>query len=173
MTAVDTPPGFSAARRRFLRGDPAGKRETLLPPWSGDGATFHARCTRCGDCVSACPEHILVLSRQGYPYVRFESGGCTFCGECVTQCQPKALERAPQKTPWNLQARIADSCLARNQVVCQTCGERCEVGAIRFSLMPGQVSRPEVDAELCTGCGFCIADCPARAISMTFSMGTT
>lgn len=61
-------------------------------------------------------------------------------------------------------ARIGEDCLALQQVVCRTCGEMCEPGAIRFVMQPGRVALPEILPERCTGCGDCIADCPTLAL---------
>ena len=65
-----------------------------------------------------------------------------------------------------LKAVIAAGCLALNRVVCRSCGEACEAGAIRFRLAPGGVSRPEISLEACNGCGDCVGACPVRAIAM-------
>jgi ferredoxin-type protein NapF len=64
-------------------------------------------------------------------------------------------------------AAIARACLARNRVVCRSCGEICAPGAIRFLLGPGGVSAPEVNAETCNGCGDCVRACPVAAITLT------
>ncbi|MDR2614829.1 MAG: 4Fe-4S binding protein [Candidatus Accumulibacter sp.] len=59
---------------------------------------------------------------------------------------------------------ILSSCLPERGVSCRSCEERCETGAIRFTLRPGQAARPVLDASLCTACGECAAACPVRAI---------
>lgn len=59
---------------------------------------------------------------------------------------------------------IGESCLAQRSVVCRTCGESCEQGAIRFSPRLGGVALPLLDTSRCNDCGDCLADCPAQAI---------
>ena len=63
-----------ASRRGFFRGRPRPKAENR-PPWALAEALFVDRCTRCNDCLSACPEHILVASDGGFPTVDFKRGG--------------------------------------------------------------------------------------------------
>lgn len=123
-----------------------------------------AACTRCGDCVSACPQHILAADKDLRPIVDFSRGECTFCGKCAEACQPRALEKAEGKPPWLLKAHIQANCLARTNVVCRACGDACPVLAIRFSPQVMSAARPEVSDDLCTGCGACYAPCPAQAI---------
>lgn len=61
---------------------------------------------------------------------------------------------------------IGAACLALKQVVCHSCGDACEVRAIRFKLRAGGVSVPELDTAACTGCGACRGACPVGAIAM-------
>lgn len=138
----------------------------VRPPWALAEDDFVARCTRCGDCLGACPTGIIEKGRGGFPLVSFAAGECTFCGKCVEVCKPAALVRAEGKAPWSIRARIGEACLALQGVVCRSCGDRCEPRAIRFRLAPRGVARPELDSGACTGCGACVAVCPADAIAM-------
>jgi ferredoxin-type protein NapF len=134
-------------------------------PWALAADEFLARCTRCNACVDACPEHIVVRGSGGFPEVDFAKGPCTFCGRCVDACVPRALDRAVGE-PWALRASIGAGCLARNRIVCRSCGERCEARAIRFTAAAGSAGEPVVDEARCTGCGACVAVCPVSAIEV-------
>ena len=134
-------------------------------PWALAEDEFLARCTRCSACIDACPERIVVCGSGGFPEVDFSKGGCTFCGRCADACVPRALDRAAGE-PWTLKATIGDACLARNRVVCRSCGERCEARAIRFVPALGGAADPVVNLERCTGCGACVAVCPVSAIEV-------
>ena len=147
-----------------MRGRPKPASAPLRPPWILAGA-FEDGCTRCGDCVQACPEGILVLGDGGYPAVDFNLGGCTYCKACAEAC-PEPIFDLEQTPPWSYQVEISGQCLARRGVYCQSCGDPCAVDAIRFTLRPGRLAVPLVDVAACTGCGACVAVCPVGAIAV-------
>lgn len=153
------------SRRQFLRGDLAGRKPALRPPWALDEAVFLHACTRCGDCAPACPTKIIVIER-GYPVVDFAQGECTFCAACVTACHTDALTKNGDQRPWRIEARIAPACMAFSNTVCRSCGDACMATAIRFRPRLGGAAVPEVDGEKCTGCGACVAPCPVKAITL-------
>ncbi|CAG0961815.1 adenylylsulfate reductase, subunit B [Burkholderiales bacterium] len=154
------------ARDAFLFEAP--RAPVLLPPWSLRADAFEGACTQCGECVDACPTHVLKLAARAVE-VDFADGECTFCGACVAACPEPAFDvaaHAASAPPWNVVARVDETCLARLGVACQSCGEACEAHAIRFRPRAGSVPEPRVDATLCTGCGACVRVCPASAIEV-------
>jgi pyruvate formate lyase activating enzyme len=52
---------------------------------------FEDRCTRCGACVSACPEAALSMDRER---VVRDTARCTLCLGCVAACRSGAGEAA-------------------------------------------------------------------------------
>jgi len=129
-------------------------------------AEFIQRCTRCSDCLPACPTGLLQAGPGNFPIADFSASSyCSFCGHCVDACQPRALQREITP-PWNLRVQIGDACLAQQQVVCISCGEACDVGAIRFPPRIGGVALPQLSTSICTGCGECLPACPAAAITI-------
>lgn len=154
------------ARRGFFRGRPRPRVEKR-PPWALPEVDFIDHCTRCNDCLKACPTQILVVGDGGYPTVDISVGECTFCGDCVTSCKPKALQRKGSEQPaWPYKAQIGEDCLPRQGVECRVCGDFCDARAIRFTPRLGGSPLPEIDPEKCTGCGACVAPCPVTAISV-------
>jgi ferredoxin-type protein NapF len=154
------------SRRAFFRGRPRPKAEKR-PPWALPEAEFIDCCTRCNDCIKACPTHILSVGDGGYPTVDFREGECTFCGDCVTACQPKALVRQEGQPAWAYKAVIGEDCLPRQGVECRVCGDFCDARAIRFQPRLGGSPLPEIDPDRCTGCGACVAPCPTVAITIS------
>lgn len=154
-------------RRQFLRGDFRGQHQVLRPPWALAEQMFLDTCTRCGKCVSACPQAILVQERDGYPYVDFLRGECDFCGACADSCTPRALSlMLDSHAPWNVKALITDGCFAKRGILCITCLEHCAAGAMRRQLTARSASPPEISVAACNGCGACYRSCPANAIAL-------
>jgi len=153
-------------RRQFLNFGRHKETEIIRPPWAGNEEFFQHACTRCGDCIAACTENILVREGlNGFPRVDFQRGVCTFCADCVQACPTMALNRSSPEA-WTIKAHIGDACLAQQQVICTTCSEQCEAEAIHFSPLVGAIAQPEINTNVCTGCGACAAPCPSQAIEV-------
>lgn len=155
----------NASRRGFFRGR-VRPQAALRPPWALLEDAFVDRCTRCNDCLKACPESIIVSGDGGFPTIDFSRGECTFCTQCVTVCHPLALKQTDGLPPWQIKALIGPSCLPERGVECRVCDDYCGANAIRFSPRLGSCPLPEIEAERCTGCGACIAPCPTSAITI-------
>lgn len=152
-------------RAQLLRGGwGSNKKSVVRPPWAKDEALFTDLCNRCGACIDACPEKIITTGSGKFPVIDFSKGGCSFCKKCVTSCQYDAFSKVD--APWNLTADIKDSCLSKIGVVCQSCSEVCEHGAIEFSLQMGGVPQISMDTSHCNGCGECVSVCPKSAIEL-------
>jgi len=156
-------------RRRFIRGRNIADAPPIRPPWSLAEQQFLSRCTRCGDCVGACGEKIVVLDNRGLPEINFGLGACTFCGECANACTPGALRRpGPDETtpPWSLDIRFGVGCLERQRITCRVCGEGCEQEAISFRPGASNGTAPRLDHDRCNGCGACLWLCPVNAVTI-------
>ena len=151
------------SRRNLLRGRSASVALPLRPPGAIPESLFTDKCTSCGECIAVCPQKIVFKGSGGFPEVNFRQGECTFCVRCIDVCAENVLSHAIQP-PWRLELRLENSCLAKRQVVCQTCGDACEAEAVHFRPRPGSVAIPHIDQNVCTGCGACIAACPENAL---------
>jgi ferredoxin-type protein NapF len=153
-------------RRAFLGlgSRQAAAPSAIRPPWSS-AQSIADHCTRCGDCIAACPERILVADASGAPAVDFSQGGCTFCGACADSCRVPVFDRALAPA-WHLDIAISERCLPRHGILCESCRDACGDGAIRFARAAGRTPVPQIERDRCTGCGACASVCPQSAISL-------
>ncbi len=66
--------------------------------WSIVGRTGQVRvafddasCTRCGDCVRACPEPLVLDFKEAAQHGMVRFGECTNCGKCIAICPENSL----------------------------------------------------------------------------------
>ena len=145
------------------------------PPGAVAEKDFLDRCTRCGDCVKACPHQAIVPAparlrgAEGTPMIVASDSPCRQCSDtpCAAVCQPAVLRADnPQKMGTARVERM--ECLAWQRSFCTVCSEHCPVpGAIRL-----EDGKPSIDPSACTGCGICLYACPAprKAILLTAEM---
>jgi ferredoxin-type protein NapG len=91
--------------------------EFARPPGAlPDSAAFERACTRCGDCVIACPYGVIfTLGGSSGPLIDPGSVACQLCPDmpCIAACDEGALEPLPENSlPKFGQAEvIAGACL--------------------------------------------------------------
>lgn len=158
----------NVSRRALLFGrrGPSGQDDVIRPPWALAADLFAGKCTGCAACVEACPENILILDTRKKARVDFSKGECTFCTDCAVPCKDGAIVITDLDQPWSLQVSIEGTCLAMKGVECRICDDQCDPRAIRFRVTSGGVSLPQLDQDVCTGCGACVAPCPVGAIEI-------
>lgn len=150
-------------RRGFLTGRLAPARDAVQPPWTRI-EKLAAACTGCGACIDACPQAIFRMGPGRWPQIDFSRSECTFCGKCAEACPEPVFDRALPAFPHVV--AIGEACFAARGVVCQSCGDACPEGAIRFRPRLGGPALPELAADRCTSCGACVSTCPADAIAV-------
>ncbi|WP_194437728.1 ferredoxin-type protein NapF [Vibrio fluminensis] len=151
-------------RRLFTRN--VVQDDAVRLPWLSAPEQFTDLCTQCGECLKACETQIVVKGDGGFPKVDFTIDECTFCYQCAEAC-PESLFADQQETPWRAKAAISNQCLAQQNVECRSCGEMCDSMAIQFRLEVGRVAQPNLDPNLCNGCGACVAVCPTSSINVS------
>lgn len=134
------------------------------PPGAVHEAAFLAGCTRCNDCIAACPVAAIILAPRrfrhaaGTPMIDPYAAACVMCADtpCIAACEPGVL-RADQPLKMGVAYIERAACLAYTGSFCTVCAERCPVpGAIELSH-----GKPRILPETCTGCGLCSFVCPA------------
>lgn len=158
---------FDSSKRDFLRGRSKKRPAAIRPPWTNE-ARLDDACTRCGNCIAACPEDVLFVGEGDFPAFnpRLGTGECTFCGACAEACEARVFDLT-RDTPWTITAVLDPTeCLAFESIHCEACRDFCDVRAIAMPPRAGGPSRPTLDSEKCTGCGACVAPCPGNALRL-------
>jgi ferredoxin-type protein NapF len=132
----------------------------IRPPYFLDEELF-SKCIECeGSCATVCEEEIITIAEDKTPHISFEKSGCTFCDECAKACPLDVLTLEAKQ---NIAVCIEIDqlkCMSWSKNICFSCKDPCLDNAIEFHGM----FYPEIIAEKCTSCGFCIRYCPTEAI---------
>jgi len=153
-------------------------RRPMRPPGAAPEEEFKALCVRCGNCIRTCPKRILhaavnPLDPPGFlaPIVKTGPGYCfEYCKQCTDVCPTRAIRpltlSEKQQTTIGLAEVNRSTCLAWDKgEYCMICAEYCPYHAIRAVKHNG-VNCPEVDPEICRGCGACQVQCPTQPKSI-------
>lgn len=156
---IDPVPPTDLGRKSVPRTFPV-----FRPPGAIDEFQFLAGCTRCGDCISACPYGAIRKATErlgsvaGTPIIDADTSACMMCHDfpCIASCEPGVLTKSIP--PIMGTAKVTEHlCLAHHHTTCTVCSERCPVdGAITVT-----DGKPTVNEVACTGCGVCRYVCPA------------
>ena len=142
------------------------------PPHAVPESEFLAGCTRCDDCIEACPPNAIFRAPDsagllaGTPIIDASSQPCLMCDDtpCVPACKAGVL-RFDAPIAMGLAVIDEEKCIAFQGEECTICVDHCPVENA-LTLTAG---KPEIHADSCTGCGVCLYVCPApqNAISQT------
>ena len=151
---------------------------TIRPPASLEPPQFEAVCLRCGNCVRACPTHIIKRNTSPAkwyawmtPGIDFTDGYCLHdCTICGTVCPSGAISPftvAAKKILPIAKARIdVERCLLQIPAECGHCYNVCAYDAIKISAIDGAKPLPQVDEKRCVGCGAGAQICPEGIITV-------
>jgi len=145
-------------------------RRWIRPPYAIAELDLLLGCTRCGDCIDACPHAVIFpLSASlgpdvaGTPALDLTNNACHLCDDwpCVNACEPGVLrikeeEPGTATLPRLATARVnTETCLPYLGPECGACAGSCPIeGALTW-----EGDKPVIHSELCVGCAQCRQAC--------------
>lgn len=158
------------------RGKQQGKKwPPITPPGSLSLERFKDRCTGCHLCVVQCPTHVLRPAGMEYgfdyllkPRVAYIDSYCNYeCTVCSEVCPNGAIKPLTKEEKATTQVGIAtffiNRCIVHTEGTdCGACSEHCPTQAVHMVPYKGTLTIPEVNPDLCIGCGGCESICPVR-----------
>ena len=140
----------------------------LRPPGALPEVAFLAACTRCGDCITACPPCALRKVpasgglAAGTPYLDPDDAGLhRLPGHALrAACPTEALTLPPEGwAGYRLAAveLVPERCVTFDGTPCRACADACPVG--ERALAMDEDGHPVLKAEGCVGCGVCVRAC--------------
>jgi MauM/NapG family ferredoxin protein len=143
----------------------------LRPPGALAENDFASTCSRCGECVRACPVHCIKidssgLKGDGVPYIEPNESACSVCEglDCMHACPTGALVLTGiNDIDMGTAVWKEESCLRTAGQECRICVDECPLGETAIQLKNGEIA---VNPHGCIGCGFCQQHCPTRPKSI-------
>ncbi|WP_456456926.1 4Fe-4S dicluster domain-containing protein [Thermovibrio sp.] len=145
-------------------------KKYVRPPGSGEEEEFLKLCTKCHQCVKACPTGVIDLVKDMHPivfetpYMNFKNNYCEKCYLCVDTCESGALSRENLKKYKLVAKLVKDRCVAFQDIFCQSCYWSCPKMDKAITLK--DFTYPEFHQQECIGCGRCIHACPTEPKSI-------
>lgn len=131
----------------------------LRPPGAVEEHLFLERCTKCNDCVHACPPGAIVTHPgDGTPVLYADQSPCLLCEDvpCAAACGTGALMPVEHSRQVRMGVAAISHRLCTAGQGCHACVSRCPTDALAMDLESLSLL---VIAEACVGCGMCEMVC--------------
>jgi ferredoxin-type protein NapG len=159
---------FAKTAQEYVRhrDAPAEKQTTkpvrldwLRPPGAVGEADFVERCTKCGDCLKACPYHsIAAHPADGLPIIFADAAPCRLCDDlpCIAACETEALLPVAGRDDIRMGLAVISTEACTADQGCHACVSQCPTTALTMDFDRMAVT---VQAARCVGCGLCEYTC--------------
>ncbi|MDR1341498.1 MAG: 4Fe-4S dicluster domain-containing protein, partial [Prevotellaceae bacterium] len=151
------------------------RRHPILPPGAISTENMLKHCTSCHLCISKCPSRVLKpafleygLAGMMQPTMYFEKGFCNFdCVVCSEVCPNGAIKQLTKdEKHLNQGGHVVFSreiCIVQTEETnCGACSEHCPTQAVTMVPYKDSLTIPQINVEICVGCGGCEFICPVR-----------
>jgi ferredoxin-type protein NapG len=139
---------------------PASTRiDWLRPPGAVREHLFLERCTRCNDCVTACPPGAIVAHPEdGTPVLFADQSPCLLCEDlpCIAACETDALLPVVGVNHVHMGIAAISHRFCTAGQGCHACVSKCPTDALVMDFASLHLSVVE---EACVGCGMCEMVC--------------
>ncbi|MEA4985123.1 MAG: 4Fe-4S dicluster domain-containing protein [Paludibacter sp.] len=162
------------------------RTQPIMPPGAFSIEKFSRQCTSCHLCVSKCPAQVIKPAFLEYgiggmmqPMLDFKYQFCNYdCTICADVCPTGALTHLDQETKHHTQiGRVQlylENCIVyTDETSCGACSEHCPTQAVHMVPYKGHLTIPEINPEICVGCGGCEFICPSQPWKAIFVEGIT
>ena len=133
---------------------PAMRTDWLRPPGAVGEAIFLERCTKCSDCMKACPHESIVIHQDGTPVIYPDQIPCYLCDDtpCIAACATEALLPVVSVNEARMGVAVINHRLCTAGQGCHACVSKCPTDALTMDF---DAQRLVVAVERCVGCGMC------------------
>lgn len=162
----------------------SARQNGISPPGSKSITHFTTYCSACHLCVSQCPTQVLYPAifeygaegifqpRMNYDacYCNYE---CTVCGEvCPTGAILPLTVEEKKLVQIGKAVFVKDDCVVvADKKDCAACSEHCPTKAVHSVPYEGSLKVPELNNDICTGCGACEHACPTTPRKAIYVLG--
>lgn len=132
----------------------AMRTDWLRPPGAVGEAIFLERCTKCSDCMKACPHESIVIHQDGTPVIYPDQMPCYLCDDtpCIAACATEALLPLGSVNEARMGVAVINHRLCTAGQGCHACVSKCPTDALTMDF---DAQRLVVAVERCVGCGMC------------------
>ena len=177
LAAISIPALLAQGKEIILKGGQKifTRKTPISPPGSQSHKNLLKKCTSCHLCISKCPSKVLKPAFTEYglagvmqPIMSFENGYCNYnCTICSEVCPNGALTSLTKQQKHKTQVGKVqfnhDICfVVKNEYNCGACAEHCPTQAVKMVPYKNGLTIPQINTDLCIGCGGCEYICPVR-----------
>ncbi len=148
-------------------------RGPISPPGSVSIEHLKKNCIGCQLCISVCPSDVLQPAFLEYGFtgmmlprldnkIGFCNFECTKCGEVCPTGAILALTKSEKKLTQIGTVQFTQRlCIVESEgTACGSCSEHCPTQAVYMVPYKDDLTIPEVNTDICIGCGACEHACP-------------